>query len=66
MKSFKQKNITRNMLLNCYGEDTMVLCQATSREAAFRWLKQANSLFVKVLGINTILENEAELRQIGW
>lgn len=62
----RTKKITRKMLMNCYGDETYEMCKNVSRESAFKWLEEANRFFVKIKGINRILEEEKKMKEMGW
>lgn len=64
MKHYKK--ITKKMLMNCYGDETYEMCKGMSPKSILKWLDEANRFFVKVLGIDKILENEKRMKEMGW
>lgn len=62
----KTRKITKAMLMNCYDDETYKLCKSISRESTLQWLAEANRFFLKIKGIDKILEEEKKMREIGW
>ena len=62
----RSKKITKAMLMNCYDDKTFEMCKGMSRESVFEWLAEANRFFLKVKGIDKILEEEKRMRKMGW
>ena len=61
----KKKKTRKEMLMNYYDESTHEMCKNTSREAAFRWLAEANRFLYNSLPKKT-WELRMEARKLGW
>lgn len=62
----RSRRVTKEMLMNYYGDETFEMCKNISREDAFRWLTQANEFLNKVIGIEKRLEYEKIMKKMGW
>ena len=60
------RKVTKKMLMNCYGDETHEMSKKMSITDVFKWLAEANHFFLKVKGIDKILEEEKKLREMGW
>ena len=61
-----KRRITKAMLMDCYGAETYQLNRQITKEAAFKWLEEANRFLGKAFGAKRLMAKEKRLKELGW